>query len=585
MFSKKTHCVALPITVIECRSSLRLKRVIGIIGIALLLCASLPGLAQPKDSSSSTGVQEVVQRLDRDIAAIKALNVQLASVPEADRESVMFRRDERGISVLKTLNQVTRSAVELPKDDPLRQELTTRLRDDMVAVTDFMSRWVVELGQRIARFSDELESASGTRGLTLQAYIDSLESLRIQSFQAMGDVVEAAASLGLPDAGLRPALQEQLSLYAEILAGRLQFSGAAMEGLQTRLDADSTNTEVANAEASFAVAHAQDLERLDTISTLMGRLGMDNTGYKELLLQQGQELSVTDFDMVLVMQHLRSGWVGLQATLADRAPDMVFNLGIFIVVLLVFRMLSRMTRRLVAAACQRSRLRMSTLLESMLVTVSAAAVMAVGIMIALSMVGISLGPMLAGLGVAGFIVGFALQDTLGNFAAGGMILLYRPYDVDDVIEVAGVSGKVKKMSLVSTMITTFDNQTLVVPNSKIWGDVIKNVTAQRTRRVDLQFGIGYDDDIDKAERVLQDIIAKHDMVLETPEPTIKLHTLGDSSVNFIVRPWVKTEEYWDVYWDVTREVKKRFDEEGISIPFPQRDVHIYQESESDSSDK
>lgn len=562
-----------------------MKRVIGIIGIALLLCASLPGLAQPKDSSSSTGVQEVVQRLDRDIAAIKALNVQLASVPEADRESVMFRRDERGISVLKTLNQVTRSAVELPKDDPLRQELTTRLRDDMVAVTDFMSRWVVELGQRIARFSDELESASGTRGLTLQAYIDSLESLRIQSFQAMGDVVEAAASLGLPDAGLRPALQEQLSLYAEILAGRLQFSGAAMEGLQTRLDADSTNTEVANAEASFAVAHAQDLERLDTISTLMGRLGMDNTGYKELLLQQGQELSVTDFDMVLVMQHLRSGWVGLQATLADRAPDMVFNLGIFIVVLLVFRMLSRMTRRLVAAACQRSRLRMSTLLESMLVTVSAAAVMAVGIMIALSMVGISLGPMLAGLGVAGFIVGFALQDTLGNFAAGGMILLYRPYDVDDVIEVAGVSGKVKKMSLVSTMITTFDNQTLVVPNSKIWGDVIKNVTAQRTRRVDLQFGIGYDDDIDKAERVLQDIIAKHDMVLETPEPTIKLHTLGDSSVNFIVRPWVKTEEYWDVYWDVTREVKKRFDEEGISIPFPQRDVHIYQESESDSSDK
>ena len=133
------------------------------------------------------------------------------------------------------------------------------------------------------------------------------------------------------------------------------------------------------------------------------------------------------------------------------------------------------------------------------------------------------------------------------------------------------------MSLVSTTIATFDNQTLVVPNSKIWGDVIKNVTAQKVRRVDLEFGIGYSDDIEHAERVLEDILDNNEMVLKKPEPMIKLHALADSSVNFAVRPWVKTDDYWDVYWDITREVKMRFDREGISIPFPQRDVHMFTE--------
>jgi small conductance mechanosensitive channel len=201
--------------------------------------------------------------------------------------------------------------------------------------------------------------------------------------------------------------------------------------------------------------------------------------------------------------------------------------------------------------------------------------MALGVLMALSQIGISLAPMLAGLGVAGFIIGFALQDTLGNFASGAMILIYRPFDVGDLVEVTGASGLVKRMNLVSTTIVTLDNQTLVIPNSKIWGDVIKNVTAQKERRVDLEFGIAYDDDIELAERILTEIVAAHEDILEYPEVMIKLHTLGDSSVNFIVRPWTKTENYWNVYWDLTREVKLRFDREGISIPFPQRDVHVY----------
>ena len=140
------------------------------------------------------------------------------------------------------------------------------------------------------------------------------------------------------------------------------------------------------------------------------------------------------------------------------------------------------------------------------------------------------------------------------------------------------------MNLVSTTITTFDNQTLVVPNSKIWGDAIKNITAQTERRVDLEIGIGYGDDIELAAQVLTKIVVAHEKVPKDPEPNIKLHTLGDSSVNFIVRPWVKTEDYWDVYWDLMREIKLRLDREGISIPFPQRDVHLYQEATANKDD-
>ena len=156
-----------------------------------------------------------------------------------------------------------------------------------------------------------------------------------------------------------------------------------------------------------------------------------------------------------------------------------------------------------------------------------------------------------------------------------MILVYRPYDVGDLIECsAGVFGRVSRMNLVSTTILTLDNQTRVVPNGKIWGDVITNVTAQKVRRVDLVFGISYQDDIPQAEQVLRSILEEHPKVLEDPEFVVKVHELGDSSVNFVVRPWVTRDDYWDVHWDVTREVKLRFDREGISIPFPQRDVHL-----------
>jgi small conductance mechanosensitive channel len=278
-----------------------------------------------------------------------------------------------------------------------------------------------------------------------------------------------------------------------------------------------------------------------------------------------------------VLAGIFKGWIGSTVDwISHNGPTIILKIFLFVLILVVFRILSRIARRIVSRAIRSSNLEFSTLLERTALSLTGSVVMIFGLLVALSQLGFEVGPLLAGLGVAGFIVGFALQDTLSNFASGVMILLYRPYDVGDLVETAGAFGKVENMTLVSTTILTLDHQTLVIPNSMIWGDVIKNVTAQTRRRVDMTFGIGYADDIPKAEKVLTEIVAAHEKVLDDPAPMVKLHNLGDSSVDFIVRPWVSTDDYWDVYWDITREVKIRFDAEGISIPFPQREVHLRQ---------
>jgi len=224
----------------------------------------------------------------------------------------------------------------------------------------------------------------------------------------------------------------------------------------------------------------------------------------------------------------------------------------------------------------------SSILNNFIISSSRRLTFFVGILVGLSALEINIGPVIAIIGAASFVVAFALQGTLSNFASGIMIMFYRPFDVGDLIAVAGEYGTVLSMNLVSTSVATLDNKLMVVPNNEIWGNTITNATKSIERRVDMVFGIGYSDNIEQAKQVLDKILAGHPKILSNPEPVVRLHELGDSSVNFICRPWVKTVDYWDVYWDVTRQVKECFDAEGISIPFPQRDVHLYPQKPTES---
>ena len=216
----------------------------------------------------------------------------------------------------------------------------------------------------------------------------------------------------------------------------------------------------------------------------------------------------------------------------------------------------------------------SKLLQAFLVGVVYWIVFSVGLMIVLSALGVDITPLFALIGGGSFVAAFALQDTLGNLASGLMIMIYRPFDEGDYVDVGGVSGTVKTVSIVATTVKTPDNQVIVIPNKNVWGNIITNVTASDTRRVDLVFGISYDDSIPDAIRVLEETVGAHPLVMKDPEPTIRVNELADSSVNLICRPWVKTSDYWNVYWDLMHQVKDRFDDVGISIPYPQQDVHV-----------
>jgi small conductance mechanosensitive channel len=200
------------------------------------------------------------------------------------------------------------------------------------------------------------------------------------------------------------------------------------------------------------------------------------------------------------------------------------------------------------------------------------------IVAAISALGIQTTSFIAVLGAAGLAVGLALQGSLSNFASGVLIVLFRPYKVGDFVEAAGISGSVEEVQILTTVLKTGDNKRVIVPNSQIMDSIITNYSANDTRRVDMVIGVSYSDDLDKVRQTLKELVAAEDRILDEPACTIAVSELGDSSVNFVVRPWVATADYWGVMFDMTEAVKKRFDEEGISFPFPQRDVHVYNAS-------
>lgn len=214
-------------------------------------------------------------------------------------------------------------------------------------------------------------------------------------------------------------------------------------------------------------------------------------------------------------------------------------------------------------------------LETFVCNLVRVALLIVVIIAAISALGIQTTSFIAIFGAAGLAVGLALQGSLSNFAAGVLIVLFRPYRVGDYIEGAGISGSVEQVQILTTVLKTPDNKQVIVPNSQIMESVITNYSAKDTRRVDMVIGVSYSDDLDKVRSVLEEIVAADDRVLDEPACLIAVSALADSSVNFVVRPWTKTADYWGVMFDLTEAIKKRFDKEGISFPFPQQDVHLH----------
>jgi len=246
-----------------------------------------------------------------------------------------------------------------------------------------------------------------------------------------------------------------------------------------------------------------------------------------------------------------------------------------IIILILGRIVAGIGRKLVSRMLEKSQTDPSII--AFVGSLTYFLILIFAILAALAKFGIQTASFVAIIGAAGFAVGFALQGSLANFAAGILILVLRPYKVGDWIDSAGVAGSVKEIQLFTTILASGDNIKIMVPNGKIFGDVIKNVSGYDTRRVDLVMGIGYSSDIQKAYDVMMNQIKGDDRILSDPAPQIAVAELADSSVNFVVRPWVKKEDYWSVKFDLTRKIKEAFDENGIEIPFPQQVVHMLPE--------
>ena len=509
-------------------------------------------VAEDLEPQLASAVGEDAEVLEHQIARAKLeyLNVvsELVDNLEAQREAGIEGAEVRAW-VVESLPRLTQNVVQHidASEAVLRQLRKQRISVDPKDLDSLEDRIAVEIGW--------LEAL-------LSGYVENLDELE---------------RMGIDPGFARNDLRERLSTRADRLAGRIQLTVDKLAALTTRL-VDAPDDEGIQADIRLIERRQKTAVAAMTVTVaMMDRVDLDSTAYRQLVIRATGEVTADVFRGKVAVGLVQEGIDSLKSWLLDVGPAFLVKLFFFVMILLAFRVLAALTRKVAVRGVTSANVNASQLVKNMVMGMASRGVMAIGFLVALSQMGVELAPLLAGLGIAGFIVGFALQDSLANFAAGIMILGYRPYDVDDVIEAGGVFGKVSTMSLVSTTILTFDNQTLIVPNAKIWGDVIKNVTNQRDRRVDLEVHVAHSEDVDKARRVLLEVLSSHPKVLEDPEPNVRLHKLLKSSLQFVVRPWVHTEDYWEVYWDITAEIKRRFDAEGIEIPHPKRDVRIIRE--------
>jgi len=510
----------------------------------------------------------LAQNINEMRAIQNQLKVNFQTLSTSDPVEKLFLED-----VLRRKNETLRTDIALKIKKGEVADLSEVVRSEMALINQ-----LINLSQQdLKQLTKASRKAKGDEKLDLefaaQKRLAVMDTYYAQAFETLA----WGKALNIDFSVENQSILHDLTVRADLLFNVIHYLESQKSDITQRLKFASEEKKVKLKQDAVNLSEriAFMVVSLNATTALMQSNGIDITEYKQLVFSITGDINSDVLD-VGVAYGLTEEWVTYFKDWAiDNAPSLVLKTLVFILIVWVTRILSRLAKKAIKKSVSHSKMKFSHLMQDFFVSMGSKLVMLVGLLIALSQIGINLGPLLTGFGVAGVVIGFALKDTLSNFASGMMILIYRPFDVNDLVEIAGITGKVSHMNLVSTTVKTIDNQILVFPNNKIWGDVIKNVTAETVRRVDMVFGIGYQDDIEKAKAIFADILDNHPMVLKSPEHNIKLHTLNESSVDFIVRPWVKTDDYWDVYWEVTETVKKRFDAEGVSIPFPQRDVHVY----------
>ena len=530
---------------------------------------------QPLPDPSEMSVAELSEEVSRELTSLREFEAYPPPESAERRKTLEIRRDEKTIALMRNILSLADRVLALQPDAPERDTLKRLLEMRQNIIEQTLVDRFASLTDRLNVSLQEQADLSGPALLSEESYAELLDGHRLRYLSLATQQVLLLEKLEIEDAELRENVVRTLRYFGEEMMGLIRLHHHGLEVFEARQAIDGTDTDLIQAARFEAERLELAVSRLRRVVRQLDQLGANTREMRRILIEERKGLAISLVDGAIMSVLYAEASEKFKEWFKVSGLNAIVSLILFVAIILAARWLGKLTRRLTEHALQNSEESVSQLLRETLISMAGTVVFLIGILVALSQVGVSVTPMIAGLGVVGFIVGFALQDTLSNFASGAMILAYRPFDTGDFISAADVEGEVRKMNLVNTTIVTIDNRVLIIPNSKIWGGVIMNFTGQHLRRTDILYSVSYNEDLDHVQRVLEELIADEERFMKTPEPIVRVKQFSDSSIDFVVRAYTRTTEFWETVWALNKAVKRRFDEEGIKIPYPQRDVHFF----------
>jgi small conductance mechanosensitive channel len=517
---------------------------------------------------------ELLEAVSVQVAKLDKLTLQIEGLEGEEHLVLLGQIGQIHLETLKLTDRLVANAEKSRSAELETSELDEYLAHEVPTITPYLIGLISQTQTAVLELAATREDLPREQLLAFEERLSDDNSRVDSYYEILLEQAVRTERLGLNGTEGRTYIRTELPARADRISGRIELAHDQIAKLQQRV---SNRPDDATASLELSAAKAKLLwgaESLTATVRLLDTLDIPTSRYRQLLIRATGNITEDILDIDVARGLVDEAASDALEWVRDDGSTAAFRLLLFLLIVLVARVLGLISGRVVARALKAGRLKTSGVLQKMLATLTRRAVLALGVLFALSQIGIEIGPLLAGIGIIGFAVGFALQDTLSNFAAGTMLLLYRPFDAGDVIETGGVLGTVDHLSLVSTTLLTFDNRVVIVPNKKIWGDVVTNSTAMDIRRIDLEVGVAYSEKVAQVEALLLEVVMAQPRVLQDPPPLVKVHKLNEASVDFAVRPWTRREDYWNVRWDLNRAIKQRFEEANIEFARPRRHVVV-----------
>lgn len=516
--------------------------------------------AQPSDSTSRAAGSEI----DARIGQIERLFDAADAVPDWERDGLSFHIDQRVLDLHAEIADLAEPPADSVPDGASPSPSRETLLRWMDRALGFSEARLEVIGRRIDEAQAEYSGFDNSpNAIISRAYVQDLRDVRFRHLRAMIDQLGQRKAMNLPDArAVREKLEEAIGLASQKLVGQIRLDALTLAELRERAVVDPSQDGLTAALGAVERKQSASLDLLRTLITLLDSLDEDTTELRALQAQQSGELGTELLDAAVLASVLRERIDSLKDAIAVDTPGMILRIAAFLLVLLLTWLVARLIRALVHGLTSHESVELGQLRERTIVSVSYGVVFLVGTVIALSTLGISLLPMLAGLGVASIIVGLALQESLGNLASGGMILLTRPFDLHDHVRIGDADGTVQDMNLMATSVSGFDSTLYIIPNRQVWNATILNFSRAEMRRVDLDFFLPYDVDVVAVEKVLQRILEEESRVLDKPPPLVRVGDLQENTLTVSVAAWVRNDQFDEVSTALKREVALHIQQAG-----------------------